>query len=81
MKERKILEIQYLDHVQLEHGEDGVNEIRKAEPLVCTAYGELLKETPVFVTRARLNLEEIGTCECCSSSRVRLLFQFKQTFL
>jgi len=50
MKERKLLKIEYLDHVSLEHGEDGIEKIRKAEPLICTAYGELLKETPVFVT-------------------------------
>ena len=50
MGERKVLRIEYLDHVQLEHGQDGINEITKAEPLTCIAYGELLRETPVFVT-------------------------------
>ena len=49
-KEPKILEIHYLDHVSIEHDENGVGEIRKAEPLCCTAFGQLLRETDVFVT-------------------------------
>ena len=49
--ERKILRIHYLDHVQIDgDSEVSLEKIKRMQPLQCTCIGEVLVETPLYIT-------------------------------
>lgn len=48
--ERKILKISYLDHIEVGPGDTTLDEIKRMQPLQCTCIGEVLVETPLYIT-------------------------------
>ena len=47
MSERRIVRIEYFDHISIESG--SLSEIKEKKPLRCVAVGEILEETSDYI--------------------------------
>jgi len=61
MSEKRVVKVEFLDHSQVQ--DIKLDEVKKAQPIRCHAYGELLVEAPSYIIVLCTYQEEVEDSE------------------